>query len=281
MRFKPVFAAVAAAVALTVALTGCSADAGPSKEATENLTAPTTEFIANGFYELEFTEKSFTSGEGIEAQPISGNGYLHFQDGKCAASIIGYDAVGTEIRIEKALGKNGHVWDSVSKSWTEMGSPYVSSLSSGNPAIVAFNRAGGEFNSFCALAALGRVSDIDPADASLYTLNDSANQWVEANIAEYADGVATAAGLTGDEKKSAVEKIIAANSFGKMPSTKFYVYNVAGIVTIEDATDEDTFKITLMRLGDAELSKFQPGVPEGAPVTAVADFAKSYIDSLK
>lgn len=276
---------VAAAAATVLVLTGCTASdtAAPTPVESETPTAvtPTTDFISNGVYEFEYSEMSFASADGSATLPVTAKGRIMFKDGECAMDIIGYDISGTEINIVKELGKNGYVRDSVSNSWTEMGSPYVPSIASAYPGIVAFNRAAGEFNSFCALAALGRVSDVSESDTSLYTTNSKESSWIAENIATYAAGVADAAELTGDARSDAIARVIRNNSFGDMPQLQFMVYDVAGFVTIEDATESGAFRITLIRQNEEAMNTYKPMLPADAPVTTAAELAQGYIDSLQ
>lgn len=282
MKLKPLLTATAFALAAIVSLTGCSTSE-PAKDTSPSPTAVASQaFIADGLYQISFSEKSFATADGTETLPVSAEGFILFQDGKCAIDIMGADVMGTEIRIVKALDKNGHVWDSVSRSWTEMGSPYVPSLASANPNLVAFNRAGGDTYSFCSLAAFGEAFKVSATDPALYVASGAdATAWVTANIAKYADGVATAAGLTGAAKDAAVAKIIAANAIPNLPDTRLYLYDVAGLVTIEDATEASQFKIDLIRQEDKNIAAFRPSIKAGEPLTAIADLAQGYIDSLK
>lgn len=270
-------------MAAVLTLTGCSSsgqkpDASPSASAS----ASTEAFITDGLYEFTFTEKAFTTADGLETAPVSASGSVLFKDGQCALEASGTDAMGTQIRIVKELGKNGHVWDSVSESWTEMGSPYIPSLVSSTPSAIAFNRAAGEMYSFCAIAAFGETFKADAADPALYVSSSEAGtKWVANNIKKYAEGIADAAGLTGAAKDDAVAKIIAANTFGNMPETRIYVYDIAGLVTIEDATETSAFQMDLIRQEDKFIAEFAPMLKADEPKTAIADLAQGYIDSLK
>lgn len=280
MRFKPVLTAAALAAALV--LTGCSSETGTTPTATPTDSAtPATVFIADGVYEFMFTEKTFIDAEGAESLPISANGIIQFKDGQCALDMAGTDVAGNEFKLLKPLGKNGWVFDSLSKSWTEMGAPYVPVVASAYPSIIAFNRAAGEAYSFCALAAFGSVSQISPEDPALYVSTDKQNTWILENIQKYAEGIADAAGLEGADRESAISKIVSNNSFGSLPENRIRIYDLAGLVTIEDATEASTFKIEMIRLDSSQVSDFAPALPEGTDVTTIEMLAKAYIDSLK
>lgn len=286
MPFKPVLASLPLAVAAALALTGCSistTEPSPKPSATsDSNTTAAARFISDGLYEITFAEKSFATVDGGETLPASAQGLIQFKDGECAAQIEGKDVMGNEIRIVKALGENGYVWDSVSRSWTEMGSPYIPSLVSANPSVISFNRAAGNSFSFCAIASFGEMFVASEENPSLYVSSPAASsEWIAKNLQKYADGLATAAMLSGAEKDAAIAKIIAANTVNNLPETRIYAYDLAGLVTIEDATETSAFRFDLVRQDDKVVGTFKPAIPADAAVTKISDLALGYIQGLK
>lgn len=287
MPLRPVIASVTAAFAAIVMLTGCSistSEPAPKPSATSEATADASSegFLADGVYEFTFSEKSFTDASGAETIPASAQGFIQFKNGECAADIVGKDVMGNEIRIVKPLSENGYVWDSVSKSWTEMGSPYIPSLVSANPGVIAFNRAAGNTFSFCSIAAFNQMFEASAENPALYVSSSAAStEWVAANVKKYAEGLATAAVLSGAEKDAAIAKIVAANTFGNLPETRIYAYDLAGLVTIEDATETSAFKIDMIRQDDKVAADFKPALPKDATITKIGDLALGYIQGLK
>lgn len=285
MPLKPVLASLAIALTAAFALSGCSistVEPAPKPSATSESTSAAEGFIADGLYEITFSEKSFATTDGGETLPASAQGLIQFKDGECAAQIAGTDVMGNEIRIVKALGENGYVWDSVSRSWTEMGSPYIPSLVSANPSVVSFNRAAGNSFSFCSIASFNEMFEASAENPSLYVSSSSASSgWIAQNIKKYAEGLAAAAMLSGVEKDEAIAKIIAENTIAGLPETRIYAYDLAGLVTIEDATETSSFRFDLVRQDEKIVADFKPALPSDAPVTKIADLALGYINGLK
>jgi hypothetical protein len=287
MPLKPILVSLTAAVAAALILTGCSVNtAAPEKtpeatsEATPSASADT--FILDGVYEFAFSEKSFATADGGETLPATAAGIIEFKNGECAVDMVGKDVMGNEIRIVKPLNANGHVWDSVSRSWTEMGSPYIPSLVSANPSAIAFNRAAGNSFSFCAIADFGKIFEISAENPALYVASpESSEAWILANVTKYAEGLVAAAMLPDTEKAAAIAKIIAANTFAGLPETRMYAYDLAGLITIEDATETSSFKIDLIRQDEKLAKGFKPALPKDASVTKISDLAAGYIQGLK
>jgi hypothetical protein len=287
MPLKPLLTSLTAAVAAALILTGCSVSAdAPEKtpEATSEATpTPSADaFILDGVYEITFSEKSFATTDGTETFPASASGFIEFKNGECAVDIVGKDVMGNEIRMVKPLDSNGHVWDSVSRSWTEMGSPYIPSLASANPSVVAFNRAAGNSFSFCSIADFGNIFEVSAENPTLYVASPASSEaWILANVTKYAEGLAAAAMLPDADKAAAIAKIIAANTFKGLPETRIYAYDLAGLITVEDATETSSFKIDLVRQDERVAKGFKPVLPKDASISKIGDLAAGYIQGLK